>query len=52
MCLLRDLHGVIKEETIKQIRKERPDLIPALEDEDQPDIQIGEFWPPDKFEVV
>jgi len=47
---LRDLkEGTIKDEYEAEIRRERPDLIPALENGD--DIIIAESYKPEDYEV-
>jgi hypothetical protein len=47
--LLRDLSGIYKADAIRTIKESRPDLLKALEEEE--DIIVGDYRPVSEFKV-
>ena len=50
MLYLNDLRESMREDTIAEIKRSRPDLVPMIEMGD--DIQIGTYFTTDDYELV
>ena len=48
---LRDLSSVIQEQFATEIRKNRPDLVAALDPEAEGDIIVGDFYKTEDFQA-